>query len=64
MLRSAQRLGGTQECLGRHARPIRACAPDEFAFHDDRGESALHRPVGDILASRPAAQDDQVVFIR
>src|SRR5690606_24302875 len=45
------------------AGPVRALASDEFVLHDHGGQTALHGPVGHVLADRSAAHHDEVVFV-
>ena len=50
-----------QQRLRRHARPVRALAADQLALDEDGGQAALHGAVGDVLADRAGADDDDVV---
>jgi len=52
----------TQEGLRRHAGPVRALPADELRLHDHDGQAALRHPVGDVLADRAGADDDDVVL--
>ena len=56
--------GGTaaQQSLRRHARPVRALAPDQLGLDDDGRESGLHGTVGNVLAHGAGTDDDEVVF--
>ena len=55
------RLAGTQERLGRDARPVRALAPDQFAFDERDAESALGERPRAVFAGRTSTEHDHVV---
>ena len=58
----SQRLAAAQECLARHAGPVRAVAADELVLDDGAGQSASDDARRHVLAGRPGSDDDDVVF--
>ena len=54
------RLPGTQERLGRDARPVRALAADQLALDDGNPKPPRRDGPGAVLAGRTAAQHDHV----
>src|SRR5579864_3334721 len=61
-LRRPQHLPAAQECLARHARPVRAVTADQLALDDRAGQTSFRDAARDVLAGRPGTDDDDVVL--
>ena len=55
------RLAGTQQRLGRDARPVGAFPPDQVALDHGNAQPAVGQLAGAVLAGRAAAQHDHVI---
>ena len=61
LARVVRRFTGSQQRLGRDARPVGALAPDQFALDERDPQPALGQFPGTVLSGRAAPEDDHVV---